>query len=209
MQVECIIENMNLRELGGGKSKKLAKRQAAQEMINKLRRENLDRVDELLDRLPKSSSRCRSFDIINQLVNHRKKRGCAGAQHIEKQNIAFFDDIKNDQEKMKQLSDMFGGDMLMFMCDYIDEELIVPNIDMLVTRVEELIGLRFDMSTFTEKRFDESFQCIGEFIATDPKYESAIIVSSFGSDADLEKTKQKTMTRCIVVLLMFFIDCIN
>ncbi len=197
---------MNLRELGGGKSKKLAKRQAAQEMISKLRRENLDRVDELLDRLPKSNSRSHSFDIISQLVNHRKKRGCAGAQHVEQLNIAFFEDTKKDQVKMKQLNDMFGSNFLKYVCEYINEATIMPNVELLVSRIEELLGVRLDMSTFAEKRYDESFQCIGEFIATEPKYENTIVVSSFGSDVDLEQTKQKTMTRCIVVLLMFFID---
>lgn len=197
---------MNLKQKGGGKSKKLAKRQAAQEMINKLRRENLDKVDELLDRLPKSSSRSRSFDIINQLVNHRKKRGCAGAQYVEQLNTAFIEDTKQDQEKCSQLRRMFGDNLLSYMCDYMREDTIMPDIETLMSKLEDMLALRLNMSTFAERRHDDSFQCIGELIATDPKYESAIIASSFGSDVDLAKTKQKTMTRCIVVLLMFIIS---
>lgn len=197
---------MNLRQKGSGKSKKLAKRQAAQEMIKKLRRENLDRVDELLDRLPKTNSRFSSFDIINQLVNHRKKRGCAGAQYIEQLNAAFIEDIKKDEEKWSDLCGMFANNMLSYMVDYMNEDTIIPDIEMLMSRIEELLSVHLDMSTFAEKRHDESFQCIGELIANDPKYESAIIVSSFGSDTDLSKTKQKTMTRCIVVLLMFLVN---
>lgn len=173
-------------------------------MINKLRRENLDRVDELLDRLPKSSSRFRSFDIINQLVNHRKKRNCAGAQDVEQLNTAFIEDVKKDQVKWTQFSRMFGDNMISYMCDYMNEDTVMPDIETLMTRIEELLAIRLDMSTFAEKRHDDCFQCIGELIATNPKYENAVIASSFGSDVSLAKTKQKTMTRCVVVLLMFF-----
>ena len=40
-QMKCIIENMDFTEIGAGKSKRLAKRKAAQLMIKRLKDENL------------------------------------------------------------------------------------------------------------------------------------------------------------------------
>ena len=74
-QVECIIDNMGLKLRGDGKSKKFAKRAAAQVMLNKLRAENLDKVDELLDRLPRNPNNKNSaFDLVAEIMNMKKNR---------------------------------------------------------------------------------------------------------------------------------------
>ena len=198
-QVVCIIENMDLRELGAGKSKKIAKRVAAQAMLNKLRKENLDKVDELLDRLPRTAAKGAAFDLVAEITNLKKNRDSVPKE--DQLLTTFYHDLIEDKSKMDQLKAVFANDMKRYIQEYMQEDRIIPDVEKLTERISALLNCAFDLSVYPEKRDDGKFQCLAEFVARDPKYHSVSILTSYGADEDYQQAKLKTLSRCILVLL--------
>lgn len=204
--IKCKIDGIKIEVTGTGKTKKLAKRQAAQEMLGRLREDNLERPDPLLDRLPTNAWKASTFDFIEEVRYITKNR----AQQVADEATLlsrFFDDLRANTEKMEQLCGIFANDMMKYMIQYMDTDVMIPEVENLVNRLEKLLNLKMDISVLPEKRFsDNRYQCMGEFVALDAKYEALSIGASFATETDLQRLKEKTMSRVIVVLLMFLVE---
>lgn len=204
--MKCKIEGINIEVTGTGKTKKIAKRLAAQEMLGRLREDNLVRPDPLLDRLPTNAWKASTFDFIEEVRYITKNRA---QQVVDEATLLrrFFDDLAANTEKMELLCGIFANDLKKYMIKYMDTDVIIPEVENLVERLEKLLNLKMDLSVLPEKRFnDNRYQCMGEFVALDAKYEALSIGASFATEKDLQRLKEKTMSRVIVVLLMFLVD---
>lgn len=200
--VDCMIESLSLKQRGMGKSKKVAKRAAALQMLNQLRKDNLDKIDDLLDNLPKSFSDD-TFDFASAYVNMRRNKD-SKLREDDLQDL-FFRDLASDSGKLENLKMIFNCSQLQdYVLKYMDEEKIIDNVEKLVVKIELILNCKLDVSVYSEKRKDASsdkFQCLAEFIAKDPKYDSVCILCSYGMDESIERAKLKSMSRCIALLI--------
>jgi len=173
-------------------------------MLTKLRKDNMDKVDELLDRLPKTTNTTCSFNLISEITTMKKNRDGKTSEDKALSKYTFFLELK-DQNKMDKLLPLFNNNLEKFIIDFMKDDMICPHVEKVSANIETIINCKLDISPYSEKRLDGKFQCLAEYIALDPKYDSLRVLSSYGCDEDFEIAKQKTLTKCIVVLLCHFV----
>lgn len=199
----CYLQNMQLQQFGEGKSKKLAKRESAVNMLNLLHEQNLDKVDEIMDNLPRNMNKKISHNIVSEIVNSRSNNSRLN-KHVEKLWKAFFFDLQADEEKITKLDVMFP-EMIKFIQANIQDNAI-PNAEAKALELAKVIECDLSCSIHSEKSLENKFVCWSELVATDSKYENIAIVSSYGDADDLQTARERSSTRCIVTFLLLIID---
>ena len=169
-------------------------------MLNKLREENLDKVDELLDRLPRNTTTDSQFDLLSELTKLKKNREKIREDEMR---VIFYKDLISDKKKMDQLKQILGikCDLKEIIIDYMSDDCIMPEIEQKISQVEQLLDLKHDISIYSEKNKFGDLQVLAELVSTNEKYANATILCTYGCDKELESTKKRVLTRCLMVLV--------
>ena len=164
--------------------------------------DNLDQVDELPDRLPKSTRQnAASFDF-SEMLKRKQSQDSSNEAIVSHHFTRFYADLAADSEKTTALEAILGSDPRRVIIKYMDGDTVIPEVMKLTVCIEILLDVTLNIATYPEKRNGIYFQCLAELIANAPKYEAVSVSTSVGMDAELEQAKLKAMSRCVVMLLM-------
>ncbi|OTF74077.1 RISC-loading complex subunit-like protein [Euroglyphus maynei] len=202
----CKIENMNLVVDGVGKSKKSAKREAAERMLTVLRDEHLDKVDEILDRIPKNTLLSKdhsegSFNLRTEIIafqENREKNRLAESNHY-----SFFKRINSDEKVITEIRQLVPDDMNEFIQKHLCDT-VIENVDILMNRTAELIKCQAHCVLHPEKSQIDQYQYWAELIAIETSNNNKLpILSVWGTDDDLQTAKQKALSRLLITFLWY------
>lgn len=198
----CTIENMNIVEHGQGKSKKTAKRESAVVMLNRLRAENLHRVDEILDRMPKKPGQLAqqegSFDIVAELITVRNN---LNEEWRKKRN--YFENITSNTEKMTKLVALFAKPIVEIYQESFNEESLLK-LYSLAQKIVTIIDCKLETAVMPAKNEREFFDCYTDIVSVDPKFSDVVVVTGWGSDPEFEMAKIRSVCKAIVMFLSLF-----
>lgn len=216
---QCIIESMNIDVTASGKSKKLAKRFAAEAMIAKLHQENLDKSDDLLDRMPKG---LRGLPEEYKTVSKMNKNQGLSVDEIR---LTFIDMLKTDLSYRERIRKLLPDFIISFFeQSFLDVDVFLKlhknQIENLVPTILDDLGCRVEVSVFAKKNALSMFQCFATIFVDLNKHEKLIeqlkqsgkpfdinqevdVKVSFGLDHDLEIAKLKSKLNVLILFLCF------
>ena len=197
----CFLENLHLEQFGEGKSKKLAKRASAANMLKMLKEQNLDKVDEILDRLPRNMNKKLTFNIT-EILNPRLGERSTN-KRLETLLEQFYTDLILNDEQMCKLRQLFPK-AEKFIQNHIQNK-IMANVDQTAIKLSELINCNICYTIHSEKSKHNQFICWTELITNESKYEKISIISTFGEDEELNLARERATTRCIALFLVMII----
>ncbi|KAF7487757.1 Interferon-inducible double-stranded RNA-dependent protein kinase activator A -like protein A [Sarcoptes scabiei] len=203
---ECRIENMGISQKGNGKSKKIAKREAAEKMLAFLRDEHLDKVDEILDRIPKRTTLyknqehgAKEFNLRNELIafqNEREKN-----RQRETEFYRFFSDLKSQPIFRDHMANL-QINLQQFLPMYLKENPI-EDVEKKITDIANLIHCQLILTLHPGKSQSDHFQYWAELISNREELCNLSILTTWGSDEDLSTARQKALSRLYLLLLSF------
>ncbi|KAH9417355.1 RISC-loading complex subunit tarbp2 [Dermatophagoides pteronyssinus] len=220
---QCRIENMNLVICGVGKSKKSAKREAAEKMLTVLRDEHLDKVDEILDRIPKNTSLNKNdqnndnggstFNLRNEIIAFQENR--EQNRQLQSNHYLFFKKIHQNEKIFNEIQQLIPEeeDIENFIQKYLCDNYIIENIDNLIQKMAKIIHCQTNCILHPEKSQLNQYQYWAELIAIidtssisnhhNHNHHQIPILSCWGTDDDLQRAKQKALTRLFLTFIWY------
>nr|SZF06457.1 RISC-loading complex subunit tarbp2-like [Psoroptes ovis] len=208
---KCFIENMNMIVLGQGKSKKSAKRDAAEKMLEVLRDEHLDKVDEILDRIPSkhqanqdnntSNNNPNAFNLRQEIIAYQSSGNKNRLMEINLEK--FFQKISDDKSVIDEIHKLIPVEINEFIQNYSSNNKIISDIDIILDKLINIIKCKLNCVLHPEKSQLDQYQYWAELIGCESPYENIAILSAWGVDDDLHQARQKAMTRLLITFIWY------
>lgn len=183
--MECFIENMRFCEIGIAKSKKLAKRKAAHQMLLRLQSENLTEADELTD-IKKTKPledllELNNTSIVNRIIVPAKDK-------IEK----FYGDIKEDVKIEIDVN-------LQSVFDKGSSGAKIVNYMGVVEKTAKLVLCSPKYLIIPELSKNQLYQCLLHLLPEDVWYSDLPVLTSFGMAESIEEAKEEAARKALII----------
>jgi len=114
-RIMCTLENLKHSTVGEGTNKKAARRSAAQKMLDYLRQENHDLVDEVLDRLPNDTEKNTEGKAFIDCIKRAKSNQLQFGQCLHSKQIDdVIEELSHNAQVWEYINEFTNGDLIQF-----------------------------------------------------------------------------------------------
>ncbi|CAG2105903.1 unnamed protein product [Medioppia subpectinata] len=179
-KMKCIIENMDFSETGVGKSKRLAKRKAAQLMTKRLKDENLADNEDIADKNNKSLD---SSFLENYIESKSSGKVIPAKEKIDNFYTNFTEETKDKIEDL--INSCVDVETVTEMGLRYDSDYLTK-----LSELTKLLDCTFKVLTVPQLSFSSTYQCMIHIIPNEISYSDLPVLTSWGSAEQLEDAKQ-------------------